>query len=109
MTRIQSGGKASVMNTRNRALRPRAVLTVVLCILAVSVPAAEARTVAEHAAPALGTIHIDAYRHHYDLSRQSLRPGPLAVTFTDHGPNARALQTARLDPGRTQAEFVTVL
>lgn len=57
----------------------------------------------------LPTIHVKASDYHYALSRPHLPAGPVKVAFTNQGPHTHALQTARLDPGRTQADFVRVL
>jgi hypothetical protein len=88
--------------------RPGLILTVLVFVMAL-LPASAKAAVPLSAGDLLPTINITASDYHYHLSRRSLPPGPVGVAFTNHGPHTHALQTARIDPGRTQAEFVTVL
>lgn len=98
------------MKIRPRDLRrPAAALLTVLVALVGLLPVNATEAAQRPAGGELPTIHIRAHDYHYDLSRRSLPPGPVNVAFTNHGPRTHALQTARIDPGRTQAEFVKVL
>lgn len=103
-----------------RVLRPTSVLLALLMPLlvlsavgrtaAARPPADGGRTsLTPSGTRSLPTIKIEARDHHYELSRSHLPRGPVTVAFTNHGPQTHALQMVRLDPGRRQAEFVTVL
>lgn len=91
---------------------PRAALGTFLAVLlatAMLVPGRGASAVPGPDRGHLPSVRIEARDNAYIVSRPRLRPGPIDVTFANHGPHVHALQTARLDPGRTQAEFVEVL
>ena len=88
--------------------RPGLLLTVLVSLLAL-LPVGTAEAAPSADGGVLPTINIKASDYHYDLSRGNLRPGPVGVTFTNHGPHTHALQMVRIDAERTQAEFVKVL
>jgi hypothetical protein len=108
MMRIGLNGRTD-MKIRPRALRLPGLLLTVLVSLMALLPASAVAAAPLPAGGLLPTIHIKASDYHYDLSLRSLPRGPVGVAFTNHGRHTHALQTARIDPGRTQAEFVKVL
>lgn len=97
------------MKIRPRAIRRPSLLLAVLVSSMALLPASATAAEPLPADGVLPTIHIEASDYHYDLLRRSLPLGPVNVAFANHGPHTHALQTARIDPERTQAEFVKVL
>jgi hypothetical protein len=108
MLHIGLNGKTD-MKIRPRDLRRPGLLLILLVSLMALLPAGVTAAAPLPGAGALPTIRVMASDYHYDLSRRSLPLGAVNVAFTNHGPHTHALQTARIDPGRTQAEFTLVL
>jgi hypothetical protein len=98
------------MMARSRGLP--AVGTAVLAALAVwaaTLPAPAAAADRDAARGHMSVLHIGARDSRFDLSGRRLSPGPVKVSFTNFGAHTHMLQIARVDLGRTQADFVTVL